>query len=109
MKSENVRTIAVVGAGAMGHAIAQEFARVGYHVNLYDVTEDALKHALENVKANLELMVDVGLATAEEASATPGRIRTGTDLASTVAASFSRNTAASNSTPPAPRHFVPSS
>jgi 3-hydroxybutyryl-CoA dehydrogenase len=84
MKSENVRTIAVVGAGAMGHAIAQEFARVGYHVNLYDVTEDALAHALENVKANLELMVDAGLATAEEASATPGRIRTSTDLASAI-------------------------
>lgn len=84
MKFEDIRTIAVVGAGAMGHAIAQEFARVGYAVNLYDLTEEKLAQALENVKANLELMVDVGLATAEQAAATPGRILTGTDLALTV-------------------------
>ena len=34
MDAEDVRKIAVVGAGLMGHGIAQEFAYTGYDVSL---------------------------------------------------------------------------
>ena len=32
MKSEDIQNVAVIGAGLMGHGIAQEFAMAGYKV-----------------------------------------------------------------------------
>ena len=31
-----IRKIGVIGAGTMGHGIAESFAMFGYNVNLYD-------------------------------------------------------------------------
>ena len=31
-----IRTIAIIGAGTMGHGIAHTFSRHGYQVNLYE-------------------------------------------------------------------------
>lgn len=48
--------IAVIGAGMMGHAIAQVFAVKGYSVALYDPLKDVLNTAPAKVRANLKLM-----------------------------------------------------
>jgi 3-hydroxybutyryl-CoA dehydrogenase len=45
--------IAVVGAGLMGHGIAQVFACAGYEVGVHDVDTDALASVPERVRANL--------------------------------------------------------
>ncbi len=84
MNIDDISRVAVIGAGSMGHAIAQEFARAGYEVSLNDVSEECLTAALRNIESNLRMMVDVGLATAEQADLLLDRIRTSTDLAETV-------------------------
>ena len=53
-------TIAVLGAGTMGHGIAQVAAMAGYATRLYDVDESALEAALRRVEANLEKGVERG-------------------------------------------------
>jgi enoyl-CoA hydratase/3-hydroxyacyl-CoA dehydrogenase len=51
--SSEVESVTVVGAGSMGHGIAQVFAATGHKVSLVDVFEDILEEALENVEASL--------------------------------------------------------
>lgn len=46
----------VLGAGAMGHGIAQVFAQAGCEVTLYDIDQQILDHAKEQVNANLLLL-----------------------------------------------------
>ena len=57
---KDVRQIAVVGAGVMGHGIAQTFAQKGYLVSVYDLNKDILDQAFHNIKSNLDTFVDVG-------------------------------------------------
>jgi 3-hydroxybutyryl-CoA dehydrogenase len=49
-----IESIAVIGAGIMGHGIAQEFASVGYRVALVDQENTALDHARSTIARNLE-------------------------------------------------------
>ena len=50
----NVESVTVIGAGSMGHGIAQTFATSGYAVTLVDVDKEPLAKALENIKNSLE-------------------------------------------------------
>lgn len=52
-----MKRIAVIGAGTMGNGIAHVFAQRGYHVNLIDVSEDALRRGMSNIEKNLDRMV----------------------------------------------------
>jgi 3-hydroxybutyryl-CoA dehydrogenase len=61
MRVENIRRIAVVGAGTMGHGIAQVGAEAGYMVSLRDVEEESLQRAMKRIALNLEKFVDEGL------------------------------------------------
>lgn len=58
-----IQTIAVLGAGTMGHAIAHTFSRHGYPVNLYEPFEAVRKAAPEKIRAELQFMVDEGCIT----------------------------------------------
>ena len=51
---ENIEAVTVVGAGTMGHGIAQTFAVAGYEVTLNDVDGDILESAVEKMRASLE-------------------------------------------------------
>jgi 3-hydroxybutyryl-CoA dehydrogenase len=46
--------IAVIGAGLMGHGIAQVFAAVGHRVRITDQSEDVLATVKERIRRNLE-------------------------------------------------------
>jgi len=76
-KSEN---IAVIGAGLMGHGIAQIFAVHGHPVFLMDLEDTLLSNAIDSIRANLSLMAEKGIGS--EAGIEPAiqRIRTTTDL-----------------------------
>lgn len=76
--------VAVVGAGTMGHGIAQVFAQAGCIVKLIDINEQVLKEALVKIKANLEFFVENNLLTPKESAETVSRIETSTDLESAV-------------------------
>ena len=45
--------VAVVGAGTMGHGIAQSFLMGGYPVRLYDIKESILETAKTHIQKNL--------------------------------------------------------
>ena len=72
--------IAVLGAGLMGHGIAQDFAVHGYQVHLYARSQARLDQALQNVQSGLALLQRLGRLSPEQAAATLPRIRTGTTL-----------------------------
>jgi 3-hydroxybutyryl-CoA dehydrogenase len=50
--------IAVIGSGTMGNGIAHVFAQYGFRVSLVDVSEDALKKALQTITKNLSRQVE---------------------------------------------------
>ena len=60
-----IRRIAVIGAGLMGHGIAQDFATHGYPVTLTDVSPERARAALDTIRENLELLARHDLVTAE--------------------------------------------
>ena len=65
MDVSGTRQIAVIGAGLMGHGIAQSFARKDYSVALHDLKSSILETALSQIRSNLEPFVEAGLETAE--------------------------------------------
>jgi len=82
MKPQNVRRVAVIGAGVMGHSIAQVFAHAGIEVNLTDLKEELLAQAMQRTKGNLKTLVDAGRVRADEASEIVGRIHPFTEIRS---------------------------
>ncbi len=74
MNVDEIHRIAVVGAGLMGHGIAQEFALAGYEVHLHDLTEEKLQQALKNIQANLQMLMGLGIVTREQVETTPNHI-----------------------------------
>lgn len=71
-----VKSIGVVGAGTMGHGIAQVFACSGYAVVLTDLSQDLLEKAMGKIQGGLEKMREKGKITPEDLPASLSRIRT---------------------------------
>jgi 3-hydroxybutyryl-CoA dehydrogenase len=55
-----IQTVAVVGAGTMGHGIAQVAAQAGWSVRLTDAVPGAAAQALERIRGNLRGAVERG-------------------------------------------------
>ncbi|MBD3254637.1 MAG: 3-hydroxyacyl-CoA dehydrogenase family protein [Candidatus Lokiarchaeota archaeon] len=53
-KSKNIKNIAIIGAGEMGHGIAQIALMAGYNVNLADIKEDLVKNAVSEIESGLK-------------------------------------------------------
>jgi len=70
----DIGTIAVVGAGTMGHGIAQVAAQAGYAVRLADAQRGAAANGLARVRKNLDGAVERGKATNAECDAALARI-----------------------------------
>ena len=79
-----IRKIAVIGAGTMGHGIAESFALHDFDVNLYDIDAAQLDKALKAMREELELLAEEQYIAPERVEATLARISTSTDLARTV-------------------------
>lgn len=80
MKPEDVRRVAVIGAGVMGHSIAQVFAHAGIEVNLADLKEELLAQAMQRMKGNLKTLADAGRIRADETPAILDRIHPFTEI-----------------------------
>ncbi|MEW6552674.1 MAG: 3-hydroxyacyl-CoA dehydrogenase family protein [Actinomycetota bacterium] len=85
MRADDVRRAAVIGAGIMGHSIAQVFAQAGIETSLVDVSEETLGKATEKIAANLAVLADSGLAKREDVEGIIGRVHPSTDLADSAA------------------------
>jgi 3-hydroxybutyryl-CoA dehydrogenase len=77
----HAKCIGVIGAGLMGHGIAQIFAIQGYTVALMDVKEELLSKALDGVRSNLTLMAEKGIGSREDIDPALSRIKTTVDMA----------------------------
>jgi 3-hydroxybutyryl-CoA dehydrogenase len=77
----HAKRFGVIGAGLMGHGIAQIFAIRGYSVTLMDVKEELLSKALEGVRSNLSLMAEKGIGRREDIDSALSRIKTTVDMA----------------------------
>ncbi len=74
MTVAGIRKVAVLGAGTMGHGIAQVAAQSGYEVTLYDVARPALERARQRIEASLEKLLGKGRISEADRSATLERI-----------------------------------
>ncbi len=71
-----IQSVAVIGAGTMGHGIAQVAAQAGYTVRLADAVPGAAAKGLERIRRNLDGAVERGKATAAERDAALARVET---------------------------------
>jgi enoyl-CoA hydratase/3-hydroxyacyl-CoA dehydrogenase len=75
MKVEDIKKIAVVGAGDMGHGIAEIAAMAGFKVNLYDIKQEFVDRGNEKMKESLEKQVSKQKMTAEDMNKAMGNIQ----------------------------------
>jgi len=68
--------MAVIGAGLMGHGIAQIFAGKGWQVSLTDVDEAILSKAIQGITANLTFLAQNGIGAVEDVEPALARIKT---------------------------------
>ncbi len=74
-------TVAVLGAGTMGHGIAQVFAAAGAKVRLFDVDAARVEKGRSMVRAALERVASKGKITAADVDRITSAIRGATDVA----------------------------
>ncbi len=79
-----VRRVAVLGAGTMGHGIAQAAAAAGFEVTLRDVSEELVGRGMRAVEANLSKGVERGKVTEEERERALSNIRATIELEETA-------------------------
>ncbi len=75
-----IRTIGVVGAGTMGHGIAQVAIQSGFETRLVDIDAAALERGLAGIEKGLGKLLKKEKITAEEADAARGRLSSGNEL-----------------------------
>jgi 3-hydroxybutyryl-CoA dehydrogenase len=80
MERDWIRRILVVGAGTMGHSLAQEFAQGGYTVALVDKTRQKLEKAADLIASNLKSLEDLNLLDKRKKRETIERIHLFTSL-----------------------------
>ena len=80
MTEAAIRKVAVLGAGTMGHGIAQVSAAAGYEVVMRDVDDAALERGMAGIGQSLAKLVSKERISAEEAQRVRGAITTTTSL-----------------------------
>lgn len=66
MEVEDITKVAVIGAGAMGHGIAQVCAMAGVHACIKDVKQSFIDKGMEKIGASLDFLVGKGKLSEEE-------------------------------------------
>ena len=76
----DIKKIFVVGAGVMGHGLAQSFAEGGYQVSLFSRTQKTLDRARGLIESSLNTKAKEGLSDGSQIPAILDRITTTTSL-----------------------------
>ena len=79
-----INKIGIIGAGLMGHGIAQEFALAGYNVHLHDITEEKLVQAIKNIQSNLQMLIKIGTISQKQSELVLKNIYTNIELKNVV-------------------------
>jgi len=77
---QTIETIGVIGAGTMGHGIAQIAAAAGYKVLLRDLDRDSLARGIQAIERNLAKGIQLGKLTEDDRDSTLQHIRGTTHL-----------------------------
>jgi 3-hydroxybutyryl-CoA dehydrogenase len=88
LNAEQIKTVAVLGAGTMGNGIAHVFARSGFTVILRDIDQRFLERGLETIGKNLDREIKKGKLAEAEKEAVLARMKPATDMAAIAAADF---------------------
>jgi len=78
---KEIRNVTIVGAGTMGHSLAQVFAQGGFSVRLNDLKEEILSRAMSLIASNLETQAEMGLLEKGQQASILKRIQTSTKIA----------------------------
>jgi enoyl-CoA hydratase/3-hydroxyacyl-CoA dehydrogenase len=84
MEIDDIETIAVLGAGNMGHGIAEVAALAGYNVNLRDIKEEFVQDGYEQIEWSLEKLADKEQITDEKAESALENVTPYVDIEATV-------------------------
>ena len=85
MNINDIKTVAMIGAGDMGHGIAEVALLAGYNVNLYDIKDSYVEKGKERIFASLDLLTGKGKIPAElDAAIRNNLLNTTTDLEQAV-------------------------
>ena len=81
MKIEDIKKIVVMGAGDMGHGIAEVALLAGYKVAIQDIEQRFVDRGLTRIKESLDKLVEKQKVTAENKEAMLANIKTFVDIA----------------------------
>jgi len=88
LDADQIKTVAVLGAGTMGNGIAHVFARSGFTVILHDIEQRFLDRALDTIGKNLGREIKKGKLAESDRPAVLARLKPVTDMAAIAAADF---------------------
>ncbi|MFP4632963.1 MAG: 3-hydroxyacyl-CoA dehydrogenase/enoyl-CoA hydratase family protein [Halobacteriales archaeon] len=80
MELDDIETIAVLGAGSMGHGIAEVAALAGYTVNLRDIKEEFVQNGYDEIEWSLGKLAEKEQITEEDAEAALDRVTPYVDM-----------------------------
>ena len=86
MEIDDVDTVAVLGAGNMGHGIAELTAMAGFRVMLRDISEELVQEGYENIEWSLGKLVEQGRLSDVDADAALDHVTPVVDLDEAVSA-----------------------
>src|SRR5579863_4498853 len=86
--NHSIHVVAVIGAGTMGHGIAQVLLRGGYSVILQDVSSKLLAGAADKISHGLCRDMEKGRLTAEQKDQAFGRLATTAQIADLAPSDF---------------------
>lgn len=75
-----IKKVGVLGAGTMGHGIAQVLAQNGYHVIIRDIEEELVEKGISSIERSLDKAVEKERLTKDEKNQTLDRIETTVDI-----------------------------
>src|SRR5512139_4019260 len=85
MTLDDVKKIAIVGGGSMGHGCAMVFAAAGYPVGMYSRRAETLEKGIEAMRSDLTFLAERGLGRLEDVEPTMARVTTTQDMAEAAA------------------------
>ena len=80
MNLEDIKHVLIIGAGSMGHSIAQVYAQGGFEVSLVDINEKILDRAINLIENNLHTLTEFNRVKSSEIVNILNRIHPSTNL-----------------------------
>ena len=77
---DDVRRVAVIGAGTMGHGIAELAALAKYDVALYDINDELVQKGFQQIEWSLQKLAEKSFIQQDEAESAIQRVSTHTEI-----------------------------